>query len=268
MNLSQASKLSFFKVGKYEYEKENVCDFREIPRPHFCMGLIIKGEAYFTENGCESIMVEPGDIIFVPITSRYISEWTGNPDIFYISMHFAFELSDPFFEGQRLAVQKVHIEDFQRIKEIFEYVYKYRDSTEMAENFEVLGKFFMILGEVVSLLKKEKLPEHDKRLDGAIDYIRLNSEKDISVFELAKMCNMSISNFYLQFKKYTNITPIEYLNNVRIDCAMRLLKADKTLSVERISGMIGFDSATYFRRVFKKIVGITPREYRKKKIET
>lgn len=267
MNLSEFSKLAFFKVGKYEFINENICDFREIPRPHFCMGLIMKGTAFFTENGGEKITVEPGDIIFVPITSRYISEWIGNPDILYISMHFAFEPGGGISEQEGFKVQKLRLESFDRLKKIYEYVYEKHTSEDLSEKFYVLGKFFGLLGEILPQLEKEKTLEHDKRLDEAINFIRLNSEKELSVSYLAKICNMSVSNFYLRFKKYTGMTPIEYANGVRIGCAMRLLKADRTLPIEEISELTGFYSAAYFRRVFKKITGITPREYRSRKIE-
>nr|MBQ8252533.1 hypothetical protein [Lachnospiraceae bacterium] len=56
------------------------------------MGLILEGEGTFWDcEADEYIHVTPGDIIFVPITSRYISEWKGNPEVSYISMHFIFD---------------------------------------------------------------------------------------------------------------------------------------------------------------------------------
>lgn len=212
-------------------------------------------------------MVEPGDIIFVPVTSRYISESHGNPDILYISIHFVFEPGVGISEQDGFKIQKVHLDNFDKAKKIFEYVYEKHTSEDLSENFYVLGKFFELLGDILPLLEKEKTPEHDKRLDAAVNFIRLNSEKEFTVSHLAKICNMSVSNFYLRFKKYTGMTPIEYANGVRIGCAMRLLKSDRSLSIEEISELTGFYSTAYFRRVFKKITGITPSKYRSGKIE-
>lgn len=267
MNLSYFSRLSFFKVGKYEYKEKSICDFREVPRPHFCMGLVIKGSACFKENGGEKIFVNSGDIIFVPIASRYISEWSGSPDILYISIHFAFEPSGGLSERGGFKVQRVAAEDFEKAKAMYEYIYEKYTSEDISERFSVLGKFYGFLAEILPRLEKSEATEYDKRLDEAVNYIRLNSEKEISVSYLADLCNMSVSNFYLLFKRYFNMTPIEYINGIRIGCAMRLLKTDKALAVEAVSEMSGFSSAAYFRRVFKKTVGMSPREYRKREIE-
>lgn len=85
---------------------------------------------------------------------------------------------------------------------------------------------------------------------------------------LAESCNMSVSNFYMLFKKFKNSTPIEYRNHTCISRAMRILKSDRQISIEEISFKAGFASAEYFRRLFKTITGKTPREYRREMAET
>lgn len=57
------------------------------------------------------------------------------------------------------------------------------------------------------------------------------------------------------------MTPIAYKNLIRIQNAEKLLLGSE-MSVEEISGKLGFNSPSYFRRTFKKYVGKTPREYR------
>ena len=96
-HITSASKLLFFKAERYEYNDYHVFDVSDCPRPHFCMGLILEGTGTFEDceaGGC--IKVEPGDIIFVPITSRYISRWEANPRASYVSMHFIFDDSAVF----------------------------------------------------------------------------------------------------------------------------------------------------------------------------
>ena len=264
MNISELSRLAFFKAEKYEFSNKNVCDFRNIPRPHFCMGLIIKGEASFHEEDEEEIYVKPGDIIFVPITSRYISKWRGQPDILYISMHFAFDAGCGISE-KNIKVQKVTLPDFEGLKGIFRFIYENSGAKE-SEQFASLGAFFKILADVLPLLEQKTVQYYDKRIEKAIEHINMHSEESMSVSELAKMSNMSVPNFHLCFKKYSGMTPIEYKNQVCIARAMRLLKTGNRFSIEEISSMVGFESSTYFRRIFKRVTGKTPLEYRKSQI--
>ena len=83
-----------------------------------------------------------------------------------------------------------------------------------------------------------------------------------TVDELAEVCHMSTSHFYACFKNAVGMSPIEYKNSVCINRAMlRLVSEDKT--IEEISEELGFESAAYFRKVFKRVTGKTPKEYRK-----
>ncbi|MGN1048816.1 MAG: AraC family transcriptional regulator [Eubacteriales bacterium] len=267
MNIANLSKLSFFKTEQYSYHKEHVCDFRNIPRPHFCMGLLLKGSAVFEPEGEESVSVGTGDIIFVPITSRYISKWHGEPDILYISMHFAFEPSCGISEQNHFALQKVTLPDFNALKQDFLFCLKNYGDESNAMQMATLGVFFRVMNQILPELRFKAEHKIDARIEKATEYISLHSEKEFSVAELAAICNMSVSNFHMQFRKNTSMTPIEYKNRISIGRAMRLLKAEEGLSIEEISEMLGFDSSAYFRRVFKKITGKTPAEYRKSNIE-
>lgn len=259
--MNNVSKLSFFKTDRYEFKNKNICDFKNIPRPHFCMGLIIKGDAVFESDG-ENVGVSAGDIIFVPITSRYVSTWVGKPDILYISMHFAFEPSCGISEKNRFGIQRVVVDDFDDMKKKFEFVYN-NYNADLQGQLSAMGEFYKILGNILPGLEKKEVQFYDKRIEKAMEYINMNSEKDFSVEELARISSMSISNFYSQFKHYTGMTPVEYKNNICISRACRLLKADRNLQIEEISELVGFESSAYFRRVFKRLTGKTPYEYKK-----
>jgi len=63
------------------------------------------------------------------------------------------------------------------------------------------------------------------------------------------------------FKEQTGENFIDYLNKVRIEKAKELLK-DSSMSLSEIASQVGYSNAGYFNRIFKKIVGITPGQYR------
>ena len=263
MKITKMSSLSFFKVAEYRFETEGEVNYADSPRPHFCMGLILEGNGYFYPDGKTSktpIHVVPGDIIFVPITSRYISRWKNAPR--YISMHFSFSVGCGISERNRFTLQKVTLPNFQNLKENFIFALDHYAGDE-ADMMQVLSVFYSILSSVLPNLEHLSDKKIDKRISDAMEHIQLHAEQELSIPALAEKSNMSISHFYTLFKKEVGTTPIEYKQNILINRAIRLLLSDTSLSVEQLSSMLGFSSSTYFRRVFKHITGKSPREYRR-----
>lgn len=101
-------------------------------------------------------------------------------------------------------------------------------------------------------------------IENAIRYINENYSKKIYINDLANQAMMCVSYFSYFFKKITNKTFIEYLNEIRIKRAIELLE-DTDMTIKAISEEIGYNNSSYFNRVFKKITGISPINYRYKK---
>ncbi len=83
----------------------------------------------------------------------------------------------------------------------------------------------------------------------------------IGVEELAKQCGYSRSHFSRLFHELQGMTPGEFLNDLRLTLALRLLQTER-LSVKEIAQRCGFTDASYFCRVFRKRYGITPERFR------
>lgn len=261
MDISTHSKLAVFSVDRYHYKYEHICDFSQIPRPRTCIGLILSGKGDFLfDNECVS--VSKGDIIYVPITSKYISKWYGQPDVSYISMHFSFESSYSYAKQYNYKIQKIVPSNFDKMRNDFEYAYNNYNGNEY-QQLKSLGIFFNVISDIFPQLTTKKKKCFDERIENAIEYINKNYNKKIYIEELADMCNMSESNFYSCFKKATGMPPIEYKNRLCVKMSVRLLMNNSEKSIENISDELGFYSSVYFRRVFKKVTGKSPREYRK-----
>ncbi len=95
------------------------------------------------------------------------------------------------------------------------------------------------------------------------NYVQNNYAKKITLDEMANLLNMSKVSFNRFMKKTTNHTFIEYLNDVRIDNASRLL-ASEEYSISEIAFMCGFNNMANFNRIFKKTKGLTPSNYKKR----
>jgi AraC-like DNA-binding protein/ligand-binding sensor protein len=97
-------------------------------------------------------------------------------------------------------------------------------------------------------------------------YIEEKQGEDLTLGEVAKAVNTSTFYFCKMFKKATGLHFTEYVSRVRIEKAKNLL-LNPNLRVSEVAFEIGFQSLTHFNRVFKKIVGQSPTEYREQLAE-
>ena len=99
------------------------------------------------------------------------------------------------------------------------------------------------------------------RLKVVYKFIETNYQRTISIDEMANLTHLSNAAFCRYFKKMTRLTFTEFLNQFRIEQAKILLKSDK--NVTEASFECGFESLSYFNRIFKKVVGINPMQFKK-----
>ena len=101
-----------------------------------------------------------------------------------------------------------------------------------------------------------------ERLLEVFSYVRKNCHEPLSLRQLARLAHMTPSYFCRFFKAQTGSTLTEYLLRLRIDLAMDFL-SNSAMSVTDIAYASGFSSHSYFDRVFKRLKGMTPLEYRR-----
>lgn len=110
---------------------------------------------------------------------------------------------------------------------------------------------------------QNKFSERDQgRLRKIYAFVDKNYHQKIELNEVAKISNMSKEAFCRYFKKVSNYTFIEFLNRYRISQAKRLLMSGKTVS--DACYQTGFESLSYFNRMFKKVAEENPRDFRKR----
>ncbi|MBX9186682.1 AraC family transcriptional regulator [Bacteroides sp. K03] len=99
-------------------------------------------------------------------------------------------------------------------------------------------------------------------LKKAIAYIRLNYQSEITMNDVAEYAGISERYLRRLFSQYLNLSPLDYLNQMRINRAIELLR-NTEMSVKEICYLCGFRSPQYFSRIFKQQMGISPREVTK-----
>lgn len=93
-------------------------------------------------------------------------------------------------------------------------------------------------------------------------YIKNNYRLPLTLEMIAGNCFVSVSYIKLLFQQLSPYSPIEYMHICRIDEACRQLYSQSDAEISQIASTVGYTDPLYFSRVFKKIVGITPSEYK------
>ncbi|KMQ60731.1 AraC family transcriptional regulator [Chryseobacterium sp. BLS98] len=181
------------------------------------------------------------------------------------------------------------VPEFENIKKLLERSYlglSFSGETkstviEKLHDIKDKGSFDSLIGliEILQILadsdEVKELNKEDTRIKwflndkirmGTIyDYIHGNYDKKPNVNEIAKIVSLSTPAFCRYFKKQTNMTFTDFVNNYRISQAKIFLLKD--YSVTEVCFQVGFESLSYFNKLFKQHTGETPSEFRKKHLK-
>jgi two-component system response regulator YesN len=122
--------------------------------------------------------------------------------------------------------------------------------------------------EFIDLLAQKKPSSHEDVVSKAVYYIQQNYKlADLSVEEIAKASFISPAYLGRLFKKAKGCTITEYINKVRIEQSKLLLRETDQI-IKTIAKNVGFKDRSYFSKTFKKYVGLSPNDYRRKSLSS
>ena len=149
-----------------------------------------------------------------------------------------------------------------KIQWLLEQIASLSKETENDLNQRLINIY--IEGVLLSLAKniKQLSLVNPEVVDLAMRYMHYNYQEDITITKLATMFYVSPSYLSRLFQRKVHISPMNYLNNVRIEVAKKLL-CNGTETINTIATAVGISDAKYFSRIFKKYVGKSPTQFRK-----
>lgn len=126
--------------------------------------------------------------------------------------------------------------------------------------------FWHFLGTLLFHEKAEKPhSQHNKNaVDKAIDLFSTHIDQVLTLEEIAAAANLSPAHFSTVFKKKTGFSPIEYFNHLKIQKACQYLQFTNLL-IKEIAHALGIQDQYYFSRLFTRVMGISPNDYREKR---
>jgi AraC-like DNA-binding protein len=242
--------------------------------------LMQKGASTFTIGG-RTRSIEPGTLLFIPPFTPHSFQTPDRTRSEHIAVHFdycAFELRqdveavgrEPYeiiWPGGRTPPALTTLAPGHWIEQTLrEIVDLHASEGDPLSAIEASCRFTRILaqllrwgagadaGAVISRVN------HD-RIARVLEYIGANLASTLSVDELANIADVGRSRFVTLFREATGDSPQHYIQQRRVAEARRLL-ADPSLQIKQIAAMTGFEDRFYFTKVFRRVDGLTPTQFR------
>lgn len=115
--------------------------------------------------------------------------------------------------------------------------------------------------ESLLLNKAQNRSHHDEQIIKVQEWLYENFQNQLQISELASRFQLSVRSLNRRFKLATNTTPLQYLHELRVSHAKELLK-QSNLAISEVADLVGYQDASYFSSLFKKLNKVTPNEYR------
>jgi len=254
--------IGYFPRAKDHFRKRNRGSIQNI------LIYCIEGSGWISVNGLRSKIRNDQIYVIPKNTPHTYAASNKNPWTIYW-LHFGGDKAERIiFNEKKTPFLKLANRNLleERIR-LFDSICYSLESEYSASNLEYSGIVLMhFLGSFSfeqQFSRVNKLRDEDL-IGKAVNFMKANLNRKLSLQEIADHCNISISHFCLVFKKSTSRTPVEYHNNLRIQRACQLLDFT-SMKVKSVSDSLGFSDAFYFSRVFKKVIGQSPGSYRKHK---
>lgn len=264
---------NFIDLGLYQFGWEH-CEpshsFGPAMRNHFLFHYVISGTGtLFAENSKKesisySIKSGQGFMIFPNQICTYIAD--AQQPWEYVWIEFDGLRAKETVELSGLCVNspvyKAKYKDIaQTMKDEMLYIVNHKDDSP----FHLIGHLYLFIDSFVKSSTITQISKSNNLRDfyikEALSFIEQNFQNDITVEEIASCCGLNRSYFGKIFHEVLGKSPQEFLISYRMTKAIELLKLT-SLSIAEVGSAVGYANQLHFSRAFKKIYGISPKQWR------
>lgn len=222
--------------------------------------------------------VTKGDVVIINSNELHYLESSGMLGFYVITIDFAFLFSHQVDVChtkylvpicQNLILFDNYIGSDTEVTDCLKRIISEFEAKYIGYELEIKAcTYHLIVLLLRSYVKKTITPkEHDllqnnlKRFHSIFAYINANYHQNIALSQLSKMINVSDSHFCRLFRRVSGKSLNDYINDLRLNEAMKLLK-ESDLNITEIALLVGFSDSNYFSRIFKKHKKISPSQIR------
>ena len=277
-------RFNFLYIDKYSFGR--TWTYPESAIPYNMLRYIIDGSAEFVVDG-ETVIVRKGQVSYIPEGCWLSCKALEDTFAFY-SIRFT---TSVFYEGANFLREYYNfplvMDVGEGIEPYFSDIYKWVRTDKKPKSFHVRGALDTLIASLIDILNsdepddvkadingleynleqirkrvKKSTVQTDPRIQTVIDYIMLNPTEEYTSDKLSGMAEVAETTFRRLFKEATGKTATEFIRQVRLTTAARLLLVSND-PVNCIAHDVGFEDANHFTRVFRQAFGMTPGRYRK-----
>lgn len=221
-----------------------------------------------TEVGTTGYTIDAGDFIIIPANTPHVYSASDDKAWTIYWLHFKGRSGNAVAAAlvKQLNGYKGSIGNNPRREALFEDIYGNLERGFSTENVLYAN---MCLWHLMASFQFDNRFDHldeaknNDTVGIAIDFLRTNIANTLPLKSIAQHVNLSVSHFAAVFRAKTGFSPIEYFNHLKIQTACKYLQFTED-RMKEISNNIGINDGYYFSRLFKKLMSVSPQEYRKK----
>ena len=226
---------------------ENLLEFNEFDHPEYEHDYASKRMMHTANLICSNKMAEAMEQLEMFIQGAKNKKYSV----------YEFEEHIRIIASTSLNIYRRMLGDKKNDAKIILDMYKFQN---LNDYMEVLYEWIKRFDELVTDDAEEHMTI--QKINDAVDYIKNNYNKDLNMAVVSNYISMNYSLFSYTFKQYVGINFVNYLKNIRIGEAKRLL-AETDMKVQDVSKAVGYEHEKHFMKTFKNITGLTPTQYRK-----
>lgn len=249
--------LSRIKAMHQLWKNGSSYNYLERSRPDNAIKIILSGTFEYTFPDGSVYTTHPGDIIYIPKGTNYLAKFYASDSQNFASDYLINFISTDesgneivFFDN----ITKICTSEDNAVITLFEKAYTSFKNNSLLTLKSTCYKLFNYINK---MSKSTNLS-----LDDALLYIERNFNSKLSIDDIAKMCSMSPTSFRQKFSEKTDLTPLNYINALKIKKACELLCSSE-ITIDEISTFLNFYDTSHFCKKFKSIMGVSPTDYRK-----
>ena len=249
---------------EFVLDAEHKCDFYLNGRGTYGMVYGIGGTAEYRFRSGERLTVNEGDTLLLSPEAAY-SIFTREPFRHY-TVNFRVRRENSFLDVLDKPFCLLRSSNPEQFGRLFGKLNKAWMQKNDGYQMLSVSHLYALVSLFYFEYKNRLVPfGSDARLRPAKEYIEENFRSPITLEQLAKSCDMSVTNFRREWRRVYRSTPIQYRDQIRLSCAKEYLISGY-YSVAEVAGRCGFENPTYFIRFFGKHVGMTPGEFKKQSL--